>query len=67
MVGVLRLALGALRMGMLVNLLSVPVIAGSPPPRLIIASSQLHHLLGVTAETGAFHLNPWPGPGGGRR
>ena len=57
MVGVLRLALGALRMGMLVNLLSVPVIAGfTAAAALIIASSQLHHLLGVTAETGAFHL-----------
>ena len=57
MVGVLRLALGLLRLGMLVNLLSVPVIAGfTNAAALIIASSQLHHLLGVGAEAGSFHL-----------
>ncbi len=57
MVGVLRLALGALRLGMLVNLLSVPVIAGfTNAAALIIASSQLHHLLGVDAEAGSFHV-----------
>ena len=57
MVGVLRLALGLLRLGMLVELLSVPVISGfTNAAALIIASSQLHHLLGVRAEAGAFHL-----------
>ena len=57
MVGVLRLALGALRLGMLVNLLSVPVIAGfTNAAALIIASSQLHHLLGVDSQAGSFHL-----------
>ena len=57
MVGVLRLALGVLRLGMLVNLLSVPVITGfTAGAAVIIASSQLHHLLGVRAEAGAFHL-----------
>ncbi len=57
MVGVLRLALGALRLGVLVNLLSVPVIAGfTNAAALIIATSQLHHLLGVDSESGSFHL-----------
>ncbi|HJP31368.1 MAG TPA: sulfate permease [Candidatus Latescibacteria bacterium] len=57
MVGVLRLLLGLLRLGVLVNLLSGPVVAGfTNAAAIIIATSQLHHVLGVTAEPGTFHF-----------
>lgn len=48
MVGVIQLLMGLLRMGFLVNFLSHPVITGFvAATALIIAFSQLHHLLGV--------------------
>lgn len=54
MVGLIRLALGFLRLGMLVNLLSAPVVAGfTSAAALIIVTSQLHHLLGVPAALGS--------------
>ncbi|HCL29594.1 MAG TPA: sodium-independent anion transporter [Candidatus Latescibacteria bacterium] len=57
MVGVLRLLLGLLRLGVLVNLLSGPVVAGfTNAAALIIATSQLHHVLGVTATRGDYHF-----------
>jgi sulfate permease, SulP family len=57
MVGVLRLGLGLLRLGILVNLLSVPVVVGfTNAAALIIATSQLHHILGVEAVKGAYHF-----------
>jgi SulP family sulfate permease len=57
MVGALRLMLGLLRLGVLVNLLSGPVVVGfTNAAALIIASSQLHYVLGVTAHRGAFHF-----------
>lgn len=48
LVGVLRVGLGLLRLGILVNLLSTPVVVGfSNAAALIIAGSQLHSILGV--------------------
>ena len=48
LVGVLRVTLGLLRLGILVNLLSTPVVIGfSNAAALIIAGSQLHAVLGV--------------------
>ena len=52
MVGVIQLLMGLLRMGFLVNFLSHPVITGfTAATALIIAFSQLHHLLGVSVES----------------
>lgn len=57
LVGVLRLLLGVLRLGMLVNLLSSPVVVGfTNAAALIIASSQLHYVFGVQAERGSYHF-----------
>ncbi|MEM6766185.1 MAG: solute carrier family 26 protein [Bacteroidota bacterium] len=48
MVGIIQLSMGLLRLGFLVNFLSHPVLAGfTSAAALIIASSQLTHLLGV--------------------
>jgi sulfate permease, SulP family len=48
MVGALQLAFGLLRLGFLVNFLSRPVISGyTSAAAIIIALSQLRHLLGV--------------------
>ena len=48
MVGVIQLALGACRAGFLVNFLSRPVISGfTSAAAILIAVSQLHHLLGL--------------------
>ena len=56
MVGVLRLTLGLLRLGMLVNLLSSPVVVGfSNAAALVIITSQLHHLFGVGVDKGEYH------------
>ncbi|MFK8003653.1 MAG: SulP family inorganic anion transporter, partial [Polyangiales bacterium] len=50
MVGVIQLALGACRAGFLVNFLSRPVISGfTSAAAILIAVSQLHHLLGLPA------------------
>ena len=49
MVGVIQLAMGVVRLGFLVNLLSHPVISGfTSAAALIIGFSQLKHLLGVS-------------------
>lgn len=51
LVGVLQIAFGALRLGMLVNFLSLPVIAGFiNAAAVIIAASQIGKLFGVSAE-----------------
>jgi sulfate permease, SulP family len=56
MVGVLRIALGVLKMGLLVNLLSTPVIVGfTNAAALIIATSQLHKIFGVESQQGDWH------------
>ena len=48
MVGALQVAMGALRLGFLVNFLSQPVISGfTSAAALIIGLSQLRHLLGI--------------------
>lgn len=71
LVGVIRVLLGVFRLGVLVNLLSSPVVAGfTNAAALIIASSQVHHALGVSAERGSLHLETvwnvvraaWQGP-----
>ncbi|WP_295541067.1 SulP family inorganic anion transporter [uncultured Thiohalocapsa sp.] len=61
MVGVLRLALGLLRMGILVNFLSSPVIVGfTNAAALIIGLSQLSKLLNVPfPRTDNFVLDLW--------
>lgn len=47
-VGVIQLVLGGLRLGFLVNFLSKPVISGfTSAAAIIIALSQLNHLLGI--------------------
>jgi SulP family sulfate permease len=47
-VGVSQLAMGALRLGFLVNFLSYPVLAGfTSAIAIITALGQLHHLLGI--------------------
>ncbi len=57
MVGVFQFLLGILRLGVLVNFLSHPVINGfSNAAAIIIASSQLSKLLGVEAETADLHF-----------
>jgi len=57
MVGVSRLALGLLRLGMLVNLLSGPVVVGfTNAAALIIASSQMPAILGVDSQPADRHL-----------
>ncbi len=51
MVGVIQLLMGLLRMGFLVNFLSHPVITGfTAAAALIIAFSQLPHLIGIPVE-----------------
>ncbi|MFP4191486.1 MAG: SulP family inorganic anion transporter [Candidatus Hydrogenedentota bacterium] len=72
MAGVTQLALGLLRMGFLVSLLSRPVLSGFvSAAAIVIGLSQLHHLLGVEAVSGGLHeivlgvaiqiseINPW--------
>jgi len=57
MVGVLRLGLGLLRLGLLVNLLSSPVVVGfTNAAALIIAASQLHKVFGVEAQGGDSYI-----------
>ena len=56
MVGVFQIALGLLRLGVLVDFLSHPVVIGfTNAAALIIATSQLGKLLGVVAEKGEHH------------
>ena len=57
MVGFLRLGLGLLRLGILVNLLSMPVVVGfTNAAALIIATSQLHYIFGVEAVGRDYHM-----------
>ena len=56
LVGLIRIALGALRLGLLIDLLSSPVVVGfTNAAALIIAISQLHKVFGVEAQQGG-HL-----------
>jgi MFS superfamily sulfate permease-like transporter len=73
-VGVFQLALGLLRLGLVVNFLSHPVVNGfTNAAAIIIASSQLSKLFGVTVDNadhhyetiirvieGAIHYTHWP-------
>jgi SulP family sulfate permease len=56
LVGLFQLALGLLRLGVVVDLLSHPVVVGfTNAGALIIATSQLGKLFGVTAEKAEHH------------
>ncbi len=56
MVGIFQLALGVLRLGLVVNFLSHPVVNGfTNAAALIIASSQLSKMFGVNVDTAAHH------------
>jgi len=56
MAGVMQFALGVLRMGFIVNLLSRPVLSGfTSAAAIVIGLSQLHHLLGVDSVSGGLH------------
>ena len=56
MVGVFQLSLGLLRLGVLVNFLSHPVVMGfTNAAAIIIATSQLPKIFGVTVEKQAHH------------
>ncbi|RKX17644.1 MAG: sodium-independent anion transporter, partial [Candidatus Zixiibacteriota bacterium] len=55
-VGVFQLLLGLVKLGVVVNFLSHPVVSGfTNAAALIIASSQLSKLFGVVVEKGAHH------------
>jgi SulP family sulfate permease len=56
MVGVIQFAMGAFRLGFLVNFLSHPVIAGfTSAAALIIGFSQMKHILGISLPRGKVH------------
>ena len=56
LVGLIRIALGVLRLGLLIDLLSSPVVVGfTNAAALIIVISQLHKVFGVEAQEGG-HL-----------
>ena len=56
LVGLIRIALGALRLGLLIDLLSSPVVVGfTNAAAFIIAISQLHKVFGVEPQQGG-HL-----------
>jgi len=56
LVGIFQLVLGLLRLGLVVNFLSHPVVAGfTNAAALIIASSQLSKLFGVTVDQAEHH------------
>ena len=56
MVGVFQLALGILRLGLVVNFLSHPVVNGfTNAAAIIIASSQLSKMFGVYVDSAAHH------------
>ena len=56
MVGVFQFSLGALRLGLVVNFLSHPVVNGfTNAAALIIASSQLSKIFGVYVDKGGHH------------
>ena len=55
-VGVIQFAMGAFRLGFIVNFLSHPVIAGfTSAAAIIIGFSQLKHLLGISIPRGKVH------------
>ena len=55
-VGVFQLTLGVLRLGVIVNFLSHPVVTGfANAGAIIIATTQLGKLFGVTVESGEHH------------
>lgn len=57
LVGLIRVGLGVLRLGVLVNLFSGPVVIGfTNAAAFIIATSQLHKVLGVEAQRSDSHL-----------
>ena len=59
MVGVIRLLMGVLRLGDLVNFLSAPVVIGfANAAAIVIATSQLSNVLGVRAVS--IIIRPWP-------
>ncbi|MCA9522648.1 MAG: solute carrier family 26 protein [Myxococcales bacterium] len=73
MVGAIQLTMGVLRMGFVVNFLSNPVITGfMAAGALIIAASQIKHLLGINlarstnvfttlyTTVGSWHAVSWP-------
>jgi MFS superfamily sulfate permease-like transporter len=56
MVGVFQFAIGALRLGVVVNFLSHPVVNGfTNAAAIIIATSQLSKIFGVSVESGEHH------------
>ena len=56
LVGVFQFALGVLKLGLVVNFISHPVINGfTNAAALIIATSQLHRIFGVHVEKAAHH------------
>jgi len=56
MVGLFQLSLGLLRLGVLLNFLSHPVVLGfTNAAAIIIATSQLDKIFGVTVEKSAYH------------
>jgi MFS superfamily sulfate permease-like transporter len=56
MVGVFQLALGVLRLGLVVNFLSHPVVNGfTNAAAIIIATSQLSKMFGVSVDNAAHH------------
>ena len=56
LVGVFQLSLGLLRMGVLVDFLSQPVVRGfTNAAAIIIGTSQLSKLFGVSVESGEHH------------
>ncbi len=56
LVGVFQLALGLLRLGLVVNFLSHPVVSGfTSAAAIIIASSQLSKIFGVTVDQAEHH------------
>ena len=61
MVGIFQMSLGLLRLGVLVEFLSHPVVIGfTNAAAIIIGASQLSKLFGVTAETGHhFYVTIW--------
>ncbi len=60
-VGIFQMSLGLLRLGVLVEFLSHPVVIGfTNAAAIIIAASQVSKLFGVTAETGHhFYITIW--------
>lgn len=55
-VGLIQLLLGLLKLGVIINFLSHPVILGfTNAAAIIIASSQLDKIFGVTVEKSSFH------------